>query len=460
MILIIPLGILLALEIYHLARRKGWDFPLFFFGGALLFGIIRGNVVGLISLVYGMPRPYGFSQPGLRLGFTSLVEPFGWAFALYGSWFLAEGILRKVKAWRGEVLPVAFLATLIMGAFSYAVEATATPMGWWHWRIMDVGDLFFYAVPVVGIMDWASVGPDFLLPFLLLQLPQVKKSRWRFALPLIFVVHMVTHLIFLKVNGFGALYEVYHYMSIWVLGAAALFFGGKLKIQGTRTQLCGAPRDRLDVLPFISVAGMLAIALYATAGVSGDGVLLFSLAPLAAALLLAAPGVPLLPVAALLAAGTLLDLKAAPTLLVAACPVVYRFFNPHRRAKLLIALAVALAAAGCAAYFPWSHWRFTTMERLQAMRHRAEPEVVAAEGGELQRRLKSYRLTCKFAGGEGALRYLFDAAWKARDREAFDYAVSEFSTFGYAKVDPDRLWDAESKSAFRNMLDRARAARD
>lgn len=459
-ILIVPLGILLALEIYHLARRKGWDFPLFFFGGALLFGIIRGNIVGLISHAWGMPRPYSFSQPGLRLGFTSLVEPFGWAFALYGSWFLAEGILRKVKAWRGEVLPVAFVATLIMGGFSYAVEASATPMGWWHWLIMDVGDLFFYAVPVVGIMDWASVGLDFLLPFLLMQLPQVKQSRWRFALPLIFVVHMATHCIFLKVGSFGALFEVYHYLSIWALGAAALFFGAKIRLQDVRTHLWSATPDRLDALPFISVAGMLAIGLYATGVVSGDGALLFSLAPLAAALLLAAPGVPLVPVAALLAVGTFLDLRTAPVLLVAACPVVYRFFNPHRRSKLLVAPAVALALAGCAAYFPWWHWRVTTMEKLLALKLPATPEVVAAEGGELQRRLRSYRITSKFAGGEGAIRRLLDASWDERDREIFDYAVSEFPTFGYAKVDSDRLWNAESKNAFRNMLEEARAVRD
>lgn len=459
-ILIVPLAILLALEVYHCSRRKGWEFALLFFAAALLFGVIRGNVVGLIQYAHGQGQPYHFSRPALRIGFTTVVEPFGWAFALYGSWFLAEGILKKVKAWQGELLPVAFVATLLMGGFSWSVEAAATPMGWWHWMIGDIEDLFFYAVPVVGIMDWASVAMDFLLPFLLFQVGMVRASRWRFALPMIFVVHMLTHLFFLPVGPFGYTFEVYHYMAVLALGSAALFVGRQLRPAGVRTQLWGRDASAVDALPFISVGGMLAIVIYATAGVSGDQTLLFSVLPLAAALLLAAPRVPQAAVAALLAAGVFVDLRVAPALLVAISPLVYGLVTAEPRSRSRTAIATLLVVLSFGAYFPWAYWRHERTETLRDFLAREPEAAVDVEPGRLQQRLELYDLICKFAGGDYALRLVFDAAWQERNREALEYAVEEFATFGYEKVSAEQLLNADSRGAMRDILRQARAQRD
>jgi len=452
-ILVAPLGFLVGLEIYHCIRKRGWRFTLGFFLSAILFGIIRGNVVGLISLSYGIGRPYTFAGGAFRLGYTSLVEPFGWAFALYGSWFLAEAILSKLRVWRGEVLPVAFVTTLLMGAFSYAVEAAATPMGWWHWEIIEIRDLFFYAVPVVGIMDWASVGLDFFLPFLLVQVPAVKRSRWRFALGLIFTVHMLTHLVYVEVGVFGALYGLYHYLSVWALGAAALFLGKTLKTPGRRTQIWGGDPRWLDVLPFISVAGMLGIITYGLVGISGDLVLLFSVLPLAVALVMALPGVPLWPFAVILAAATLFDLKVAPALLVAASPLVYRLFNPHRRMKFALAPAAILVAAGFVAYFPWAHWRYTKMDILLPLTKSISQESLAAQGTtRLERRMKAVRMASKFAGGKLTLIRLCQESWEVRNREVFDFTIAELRSFGFGEIPAERLWSAKDKRTFNELL--------
>ena len=75
LMLVAPLAALLALEVYHCARRNSWRFSALFFGAAVVFGIIRGNIIGFITWYHGDSMPYAVRGAAVKLGFTSLSSP-------------------------------------------------------------------------------------------------------------------------------------------------------------------------------------------------------------------------------------------------------------------------------------------------------------------------------------------------------------------------------------------------
>jgi len=474
-----PLAVFLALEVYHCARRNGWKFSLKFFAAAVLFGLIRPQVVGLICWSDGSGMPYAPQGWGLSLGFASAFEPFGWAFALYGSWFLSERILRKVPSWRDRILPLAFMATLVMGAFSYAVEVGASTIGWWHWRIVEVSGLFIYGVPLVGIMDWASVVPDFLLPFLLLQVQSVRRSRWKYLLAGIFVAHMLTHYDGRGFGRFGRTWEIWHYYSVWALGAAALFVNvrsGILESSGKRLRLSG--RDRLDVMPFAAVLCMLGVVACGVIRNSGDMRFLLSILPLAVAVAMALPGVPLWAPGACIGAGFLvvamlpgvpawvgpretapagvMATHLVPAFLPAAAAVFYRWVTAQGRGRFARAAAVAAVVLGLSLYVPWMGWR-------EARTRFFQDNYVKLPGGVEDNREKiefcreGYLLHCKIPTHtrflERRLLRMLALSWEARDERSFRFAARELRSFMPEAEGIEKLWEIASEAEFSSRIE-------
>ena len=56
-------------------------------------------------------------------------------------------------------------AALALAATSWLVETAAGAAGWWRWTVA-VGPDWLHGVPPIGLVDWACVAADFLLPFL------------------------------------------------------------------------------------------------------------------------------------------------------------------------------------------------------------------------------------------------------------------------------------------------------
>jgi hypothetical protein len=465
-LLIVPLAALVALEIYHCARRNGRRFTATFFAGAFVFGVIRANIVGLVNWFGDAGPPYAIVGPTIRLGFSTLVEPAGWAFALYGSWFLAEGMIRHGARRQPDVFSVSFLACFVMAGFAYAVEAAATPTEWWHWVIAIAGSPYVYAVPMVGIFDWATVSVDYLFPFLLSQCSPARGRRWTLALfGLVIVHHLGAHLYAVRLGPYLQLFDAWHWVTIWALGAAALVKPLPITAPCGRERpaalwaLAGERRG-LDVLPFVSVGGMLAVVLYAVLGESGDLRLLWSVTPLAAAMAAAAPGAPAWAVLAAFAVALWRSWYAAPAVLQTALVVIHGGLARMRPAGARRAAAVALAAAGLAAYLPWASAMTARTNRfVENVQAGARAEGRGDYGSAIGHYREAYANVSEFAGGERVLTAMLRTAWLERDRETFDWAARELRGFGPRFAGASELWNVSDAGEIDERLLRMKAKR-
>ncbi|MCZ7585752.1 MAG: hypothetical protein M5R36_21835 [Deltaproteobacteria bacterium] len=101
LILAIPATFAFAALFAHAVAVRGWKTAAAFFGALWAFGILRGNLVYLITR--GRP-PYQFELPLMKLGHTGAVEGLGWCIALYVSWCLAERLLTPARDARDEYI--------------------------------------------------------------------------------------------------------------------------------------------------------------------------------------------------------------------------------------------------------------------------------------------------------------------------------------------------------------------
>jgi tetratricopeptide (TPR) repeat protein len=106
---------------------------------------------------------------------------------------------------------------------SWAVEAGAVAAGWWHWTV-PVRWPLLGNVPFIGLVDWFFVGTDFLLPFLALTSPSLRRARWRWATLAAFPLHFAAHLAVERPSPWWPvpLHHVAHWLLLaFVLAAAA-----------------------------------------------------------------------------------------------------------------------------------------------------------------------------------------------------------------------------------------------
>ena len=136
LLLLISSSFLTLLLVVHAVRARGGRTAFLFFVPAFLFGVVRGNSVALLASGENN-GPYLFSEALVRIGRAELPACVGWVFALYLSWTLAEGILRRRPELGGAVFPLSAFALLAMGCFSEAVETSASGVGWWRWNIVS-----------------------------------------------------------------------------------------------------------------------------------------------------------------------------------------------------------------------------------------------------------------------------------------------------------------------------------
>jgi tetratricopeptide (TPR) repeat protein len=279
LLLIVPSFLLTLLLVAHAVRVRGGRTAFFFFVSAFLFGIVRGNSVA--ALAAGENRgPYIFSEAAVSIGRAELPACVGWVFALYLSWCLAEAVTSRIGSLAGRVFPTSSFSLIAMGCFSYAVETAASGVGWWRWNIVRRPTPFLVGgTHLFGIVEWMSVGLDFLLPFLLFRTAR----GWRYApawLSLgLYPLHWATHWRPQTWPGFPHAYELYHAAIALAVLAFPLLRSPRLAPAPDR-----AAPPWIRALPAAAILGMFAVLGWAEVAILRQGDLLLSMLPLAALL--------------------------------------------------------------------------------------------------------------------------------------------------------------------------------
>ena len=167
LLLFVPSAVAIAVLMWHAWSHRGRRIALSFFISAFLFGVVRGNVIHWITVEsQGGVMPYVFTQPVVQIFSASLQAVIGWIFALYVSWWLAERVLDRIPALKGDLMATVGMACVGMAAIGYGVEGGAAAAGWWLWSIPTY-NRFFVGVPTVGIAEWFAVGFEFFIPYFL-----------------------------------------------------------------------------------------------------------------------------------------------------------------------------------------------------------------------------------------------------------------------------------------------------
>ncbi len=322
LLLIVPSLLLTLLLVLHAIRVRGGRTALLFFVPAFLFGVIRGNSVAILAAA-DSGGPYIFSDAAFSIGRAEVPACVGWVFALYLSWCLSEALVSGIRSLAGRVFPLSAFALVAMGCFSYAVETTASGVGWWRWNIVRRTTVFLVGgTHLFGIVEWMSVGLDFLVPFLLFRTPRGWRSPLAWSSLLLYPVHWATHWRQVTGPGLPHAYEIYHAAIALSVLAFPLLRGPRLAPAPPRE---AAPWVRS--LPAAAVVGMFLVLGWADVGVLRDPELLLSILPLAAYLVLAwgtrRQGLAVsLASAALILAGSLLAGRAAVVALARAVPAL------------------------------------------------------------------------------------------------------------------------------------------
>ncbi len=291
LLLFVPSALAVAGLIWHAWRFRGPKIALSFFPAALLFGIIRGNIVHWVTVeAQGGVMPYVFTHPVIQIFSASLQAVIGWVFAIYISWWLAERVLERVPSLKDDLMATVGMACVGMAAISYCVEAGAAAAGWWIWSI-PTHNPYFVGVPAVGIMEWSAVGFEFLIPYLLAFCSPGRKRIWPHLLWCIFVGHLFLHLLSEPVSPLLPTqpFVLWHWVSLLVMAGLALTGVGSIRIQ---TRAVVEAKKSGEWVMWGAVGLFVAVMGIAQVGLGNRPELLVSLVPLALLALMAIPRVP------------------------------------------------------------------------------------------------------------------------------------------------------------------------
>jgi len=190
--------IALVFLIAHCYLYRGLRITLTFFISCFLYGIFKENAIYYIEGVLSHAKPpYEVINPVLLIFHAPLVVCIGWLFALYTSWSLAEGILKKTKFFSGKLFPTLLLGGLIAASISYCVEATGIVIGWWRWTIIDTRLAgFLYGVTLSPLEGWFFTFLAVMVPYFLIECSKYRVKRWKY----IFIIPTLVY-IAIRISG-------------------------------------------------------------------------------------------------------------------------------------------------------------------------------------------------------------------------------------------------------------------
>lgn len=286
LLLFVPSAVAIAVLVWHAWSHRGRRIALSFFISAFLFGVLRGNVIHWITVEsQGGVMPYVFTQPVVQIFSASLQAVIGWIFALYVSWWLAERVLDRIPALKGDLMATVGMACVGMAAVGYGVEGGAAAAGWWLWSIPTY-NRFFAGVPTVGIAEWFAVGFEFFIPYFLAFCTPYRRRVWAHALWGVFLFHMFLHLFFEPISRAVPTqpFVLWHWISILTLGVLALTGAGSTTVETAESR----HRSRHGLM-WMCIGLFTAVMVIAQVGIGGRPDLLVSLIPLALLCLMALP---------------------------------------------------------------------------------------------------------------------------------------------------------------------------
>ena len=288
LLLFVPSAVAIAVLMWHAWSYRGRRIALSFFISAFLFGVVRGNVIHWITVEsQGGVMPYVFTQPVVQIFSASLQAIIGWIFSLYVSWWLAERVLARIPALKGDLMATVGMACVGMAAVGYGVEGGAAAAGWWLWSIPTY-NRFFVGVPTVGIAEWFAVGFEFFIPYFLVFCTPYRRRVWAHALWGVFLFHMFLHLFSEPLSRSVPTqpFVLWHWISILTLGILALTGAGSTTVETAESK----HRSRHELM-WVCIGLFTAVMVIAQVGIGGRPDMLISLIPLGLLCLMALPKV-------------------------------------------------------------------------------------------------------------------------------------------------------------------------
>ena len=194
LLLLLTSSAAVGLLVCHSWKYRGKQVTIRFFLLCLVYAILRGHAVRyiMVNLWGSASTPYIFSHQTFQIAGEPIVPVVGWIFTIYLSWCLAEAALKRLRIPSTNLFALVCFAYLSTAGICYVVEAAAHSGLWWRWT-MSVKNALFHGVPIIGVVDWAGIIFDFLLPFLLVFHTPVKKTPWKYLFFLPFLLHMFCH---------------------------------------------------------------------------------------------------------------------------------------------------------------------------------------------------------------------------------------------------------------------------
>ncbi len=270
LLLVLPSLFILVMLMAHSARTLPRPRATVFWLCVIFYGLLRGAAVRWVSVSYlGGGFPYVIREPVMPLAGVSLQEVAGWAIVLYLGWWLGALLTSRLM---GQVA----WACLFLASASWAVESTAIAVGWWRWTVPVPADSLT-GVPFIGIVDWFFSGTDFLLPFLSLTAPAMRKRPARYLTLLAFPGHFGAHLLVQRPAPWFPI-PVYH-LAHWTLLGGILWLAARAQVEDQAFMSEG--RATRAWLPLVALGIMVAVLVCSDLMVVGRGGLLASLLPLA-----------------------------------------------------------------------------------------------------------------------------------------------------------------------------------
>ena len=446
LLLFLSSSCLTLLLVVHAVRARGGRTTFLFFVPAFLFGVVRGNSVAVLAGGENS-GPYIFSEALISIGRAELPACVGWVFALYLSWTLAEGVLRRRPELGGAVFPLSAFALLTMGCFSDAVETTASGVGWWRWNIVSPSTaLLPGGTHLFGIVEWMSVGLDFLLPFLLFRTARGAKSGLAWGTLLLYPLHWGCHWKYVTAPGFPHAYEIYHALIVLAVLLFPLFKGQRFAPSQVREA-----RGPVTLLPIVALAGMFTVLIWVDLGVLKSPELLISLLPLTVlaigdrgrekAMGIAGVAAAALAFAMSLAIGRdtgLAVMRAIPPLVPVACLFLFGVLSagpgriPARRAYAAVVAAVVLVTGigmvrGKRLREEYSRLIYEAQGLMEA-RNYAGAEAVLKRAVALKPNLNlGTKYLANAYGGQGRMAEAWDYAVKSLDLNPADFEAHQLA---------------------------------
>ncbi len=162
LILLIPMAICYVLLIIHALYTEGKKFTIAFFGGFLIYAILREF---LLKISYS---PYSFSSFIPVFQIINIPIAIGWSFTAYISYWFAKWVFRIYTREKSgyHFFLISCISVVITWLIVFAIEFTAPRMGWWNFNSeFLVNQLTILDVYIFLFLGWGGTVLCFLFPF-------------------------------------------------------------------------------------------------------------------------------------------------------------------------------------------------------------------------------------------------------------------------------------------------------